>query len=147
MKVIFDNLQKEAIKAAGLEADSRWKRWVKFVDRVDTSQSDGFAFVGDFINEGTIEVDLPTSRLALVCTTTGSNKYRTSHYQVVWVNPDKSITPVDGLSTNDSKRGWALRLRDKVAALLDQTPDDNPLASFSTAELQAELERRMANDS
>ncbi len=44
---------------------------------------------------------------------------------------------IDWVEGND----WALKIRDRVAELLDQ-PKESPLAKFSTEELLAELKRR-----
>lgn len=72
-------------------------------------------------------------RVLLVSSQTGSNRYRTTSYQVVVLNTDGTIEAVSSLHTTDDKGGWALRLRDGVAELL-QTLSAGPTAPEWTAD-------------
>ena len=116
-KLIVEDLKTEAINTAGLETDSRWKRWAKFVDRVDSTQVGGYAFVGPFIDDGTLECSVPQARVILCASVTGSRKYQITTYGVVILRPDGSLESA-AIGTDDSRKGWALRIRDDVAALV-----------------------------
>jgi hypothetical protein len=49
---------------------------------VDTSKTNGYAFVGPFVNRGTVEVELkPTLYIVMTCA--GSMKYHTETYRIV----------------------------------------------------------------
>ena len=140
---MISNLFSEVLKASGLEVDHRFKSWAKFVDQVDQSKADGYAFVGDFIPGGTVEYD-PRERLILVASTSGSMKYNYCYYRLVRMHADGSLEPTD-IRTDGKASGWTLRIRDQVAALLseiDQTEPESPLASIPTDDLVAELARR-----
>lgn len=110
------NVFSAVMKGSGLQHDSRWNQWAKWIDRVDQTKSDGYCFVGNFINDGTIEVKGGKQRLVLVKRTTGSRAHQNAQYRVVIWHPDGSVTPTD-LQTDDSP-GWALRLRDATASVL-----------------------------
>lgn len=110
-------LKSEALEASGLDLDHRWKQWVKFVDRVDESKADGYAFIGDFIRDGTVEVDVPTPRVLLVMAESGSARYHYPYYVVLILRPDGTLEQTE-IETNGVKKGWALRIRQQVADLL-----------------------------
>jgi hypothetical protein len=116
MSAQIRELNKELLKAAGEEHDTRFRSWAKEIISVDASKSNGYAFEGDFINEGTVEVEIKP-RLYLVMTTAGSRKYQTRTYTVVAMDADGNLAATD-IQTTDKTRGWALRIRDQVAALL-----------------------------
>lgn len=97
--------------------DSRYDQWAKWIVRVDTTKSDGYCFVGEFVPKGTSEVR-GGPRLALVMRTApGTARYHYRAFRVVIWHPDGSVTPTD-LQTTAERAGWALRLRDETAALL-----------------------------
>lgn len=126
--------------------DFRFGSWVKAVTSVDRQGSDGYAFKGEFIPRGTIEVKAKPA-VYLVMTTNGSRKYTVNHYSVVQMSADGQLTVTDIYTTNQ-ERGWALRIRDRVWRLLSEMADQersqerSPLADFSDDALIAELERR-----
>jgi hypothetical protein len=138
------NFKDEVLAASGLKLDYRFKKWVKWIDAVDESATNGYAFVGDFVKDGTIEVEIGQPRLLLAQATSGSAKYHYAYYAVVRLNPDGSLEAV-GITDNDEKKGWALRMRGAISALLAEISGEsinNPLAQFSTEELVAEISRR-----
>ena len=138
------DLKKEVLKISQLTLDRRFKSWVKWVDSVDTSKTNGYAFVGDFVKDGTIEIEVGQPRLLLAQATSGSMKYNSAYYQIVKLNEDGSLTALD-ISDNDQNLGWALRIRDSVKNVLDSisnTEPENPLTQFSNEELLAEIKRR-----
>jgi len=119
--------------------DSRFRSWAKRVDSVDFSKQNGFCFEGEFVPDGTVEY---TPGVYLVATVTGSLMYQTTHYSVVRVKADgvEVLAPY----TTDRERGWALRIRDGVAALLAERvgQEENSLAAIADQDLIRELERR-----
>lgn len=117
MKQIRD-FQREVLKASNLSIDRRFRSWVKWIDRVDTNKTDGYAFVGDFIKDGTIEIEIGKPRLLLAQATSGSMKYNYSYYRVVQLNADGSLAPLN-IESNSQQNGWALRIRDEVKSVLD----------------------------
>lgn len=104
--------------------DRRFKHWAKRVTGVDASQSTGYAFEGDFINEGTVECEGPG--VYLVCTRRGSRNYQTATYNVVLMNVQGELALTD-IQTTDKTRGWALRIRDEIAGLVTQLVDGQPV--------------------
>lgn len=115
--MIYDNLIKSLIEAADAKQDSRWRRWAKVVEDVDKRQSNGFCFLGDFIANGTVEISNDKPLVVLLATTDGSRRYQTITYNVLVIHPDGRIEKT-GITTDDNARGWALRIRDRVAELL-----------------------------
>ena len=104
-------------KEMGLETDHRFKKWAKFVDRVDETHANGFAFVGSFISDGTIELRNSNPVVILAAAVTGSNRYQTTTYLVGVLYPDGTVKPTD-IGTTDAKSGWALRIRNDVKTLI-----------------------------
>lgn len=143
MKKISD-LFKEAIEASGLNTDYRFKQYVKWIDVVDFEKSNGYAFVGDFVNHGTVEYQIGKPRLLLVQSTTGSMKYNHQNFQVIRMNPDGSLEKT-AIHDTDEERGWALRIRGEVDTLLNelsQAEAPSPFAEFLDGDLISELTRR-----
>lgn len=117
------NLKAAALKASKLELDHRFKQWVKFVDRVDVSKSDGYAFVGDFVESGTVEV--PKRKRVLLCAAeSGSMRYHKCYYQVCVLNADGTIDAWD-IQDNNGEKGWALRMRQDIAELVADVDREN----------------------
>lgn len=122
--------------------DHRRKHWAKIVYEVDASKSSGWAFVGDFINDGGIQ-DVPAGSVLLAYGETGSRANPHPEVRVFTVNPDATLS-VEGEA---SGRAWARTIRDAVERLLAA---DRPahldwqpaLATFSDEALATELSRR-----
>lgn len=125
-----------------LVGDHRRKHWAKIVLEVDQSKSSGWAFVGDFINDGGIQ-DVPAGSVLLIYGETGSRTNPHPEVKVYTVNPDSTIS----METEASGRAWARTIRDTVERLLDA---DRPLhldwqaelTTFSDEALAEELHRR-----
>jgi hypothetical protein len=114
--------RKEVLEAADLKRDHRFKEWCKWIDKVDPQGTNGYAFEGEFIQEGTTEVEIGRPRLILVSTCAGSRAYHTRHYRVLLLQADGTLECTD-IATDDTTAGWALRIRDRTAALLDSLSD------------------------
>ena len=76
--MIYQNLQSELTAVAEQMTDEvkdrRFRHWAKFIDSVDPKGQDGYAFKGDWINDGSVELQLGTPRLTLVFFRHGSMK-------------------------------------------------------------------------
>lgn len=133
---------------------------VKEVTSVDPSQAGGYMFAGRPYYSGTDDVE-PAPRLFLVRTKNGSNRYQTEHYLAVTMDAAGTLHLHDEPYTTGAERGWALRMRDGMIALLSglhpQAVDIEAegarlnaelnadlLSEFSDEELLAELRRRGA---
>ena len=110
--------------------------WVKEVTGVDKSKSNGYAFEGRFVNpiSGLSECG---DGLYIVCSIEGSRRHQKKCVAVFEIKDDEVTKVINWVEGND----WALKIRDRVAELLNQ-PKENPLAKYSTEELLAELKRR-----
>lgn len=96
----FDDLPKRALALCEIPTDSRFKTWAKWVNSVDPSKNNGFAFVGDFIKDGTIEVAVEQSRVILCAAVSGSRRYQTTTYGVCVLHPDGTLEATD-IQTTD----------------------------------------------
>jgi hypothetical protein len=140
---MISDLRKKALEVSDLKLDHRFSSWVKWVDGVDTTKSNGWAFIGEFVPDGTIEFE-PRSAVLLCAAVSGSAKYHHTYYRVITMTPDGELHPTD-IIDSDEKRGWALRMRDDVSNLLADLlnePTPNPLVDFSDSDLIDELNRR-----
>ena len=110
-----------ALEEHEVKHDFRFKRWYKFVNQVDDSKATGYAFIGPFVPEGTMEIDLDADAPALIltATTTGSRSYHTMQYNILILGRDGQFTLTD-IQTTDAQKGWALRIRDPITALLGE---------------------------
>lgn len=125
-----------------LVGDHRRKHWAKVVYDVDPTKSSGWAFVGDFINDGGIQ-DVPAGSVLLAYGETGSRTNPHPEVKVYTVNPDATIS----MEGEASGRAWARTIRDTVERLLEA---DRPLhlewqpelTTFSDNALAEELSRR-----
>lgn len=134
-KAICD-LYTQIVAVAGIYQDNRFSsNWVKRITAVDTSKQNGYCFQGEFINSGTVEIT-NEPQLFLIAGTSGSRKNNTTTYLVVvLVNGKLERTEIQ---TDNGKSGWALRIRDAVAAKLTEITR-NP-------EVKAEEPRWFAGD-
>jgi len=110
------NLMEALIEATGRSQDHRFRPWAKRLERVNPNAQNGYAFEGEWVKEGTVEVE-PGPALYLVKTSWGSRKYQTPYYDVIYMDADYNLTHT-GISTDGKERGWALRIRDQVAEKL-----------------------------
>jgi hypothetical protein len=125
----------------GSPHDGRFKSWVKQVTSIDELATGGYAFVGPFVDTGTVDVSTPMVLIA--ATARGSQKYHTTTYNVLLLNQAGDLAITD-IATTDKERGWALRIRAQVADLVEMAQGNNPnlLAVFTDEELLAEIHRR-----
>lgn len=113
---IRDFLQ-ECFDASELKFDHRWRKYARFVAGIDETKDDGYSIIGGFIGNGTSEVEIGEPKLILVAAEVGSARNRNTYYRVLTMNADGTLTLTD-INENDEKKGWALRIRQPLKALL-----------------------------
>lgn len=116
-KQVREDFLQEVLEASREERDYRFKSWAKWVDSVNPAVTDGYAFQGTFINAGTIEIEVGEERLILVSTASGSHKYQVRYYRIVALKANGTLE-WSWIGTDDRTKGWALRIRDEIAASL-----------------------------
>ena len=126
-----------------LVGDERRKHWAKIVTNVDTSQSSGWAYEGDFIAAGGIQ-DVPVGSVVLVYGERGSQANPITEAKVYRANADGTMS----FEAGSSGRAWARTLRDKVEELVADEPvatelEWSPeLMRYSDVAIREEFRRR-----
>jgi len=125
--------------------DERKKTWRKLLTKVDREQSNGYAFVGEWLKAGE-RAELEVGSFILCYDEAGSMK---NWYPVVRLHKvvENGLEEAYRWEGSIRERSWALAVRDEIATILaeaqGQEPEEvSPLASISDEELIAELERR-----
>ncbi len=128
-----ERLIEVAAEAWGEEPDTRFQSWAKTVTAVSENATNGYAFKGDFIRDGTVELEI-RPRVFLAMFANGSRKYQHSYYTIILMDAEGNLTASD-IRTDDSKRGWALRIRSDVARLVAEGLAARPQARSRTVTL------------
>jgi len=125
--------------------DDRHKCWRKVLTHVDKNQSNGFAFIGDWLRAGE-RAELEIGSIILAYDVVGSMKNWRPVVRLLRVGGQNDLEEIFRWEGDFRERSWALAVRDDIAAILaeaqGQQPEESPLAGFSDEELIAELERR-----
>lgn len=129
--------------------DERHKHWAKVVYSVDTTQTSGWAFDGEFIAAGGVQ-DVPINSVILVYGEKGSRNNPQIEARVFTANSDGTLSH----HVSAKGRAWARTLRDQVEDLLAvaqarpiEAIEWGPeLMRYSDAALQEELDRRLRTD-
>lgn len=124
--------------------DDRKKSWRKHLERVDKEQSNGYAFIGEWLRAGE-RAELEVGSFILCYDETGSRKYTYPVVHLFRVGVENDLEEVFYWEGRYGERSWALAVRDEIASILAQKQEPkggSPLASISDEELIAELERR-----
>lgn len=116
------NLHAGLITASGLEVDRRFECWIKHVAAVRSGERFSDIFAGEHVWPGTVELRRNEEATFIVAAAHGSMKYHQTEYQVVQLK-DGELVKTD-IADNNSTPGQWLRLRDRIAALLNVTPTD-----------------------
>jgi hypothetical protein len=97
-------------------AARRTKFWIKRLTGVDTTKSDGYAFLGTFCRfEETVDVPEGTLFMSYIEDTRASGRVDGRDVQILRA-ADGGLETVCSWKLDDT-RGWALKIRDEVAAL------------------------------
>ena len=145
-------LFKAAQKFTGEERDDQFTSWTMEITDVYPKSETGYVFAGKLVSGGAVERKAKPV-LYLVMTQNGPQGHQTATYCVVQMNPDGAIINT-GISTDDKSKGWGLRIRDRVDALLvriakpsyssnTQWADEVDDISTQLGELQADLDAVM----
>lgn len=110
------------------------KQWTRRITGVDKSKTNGYAFQGEFLSEG--EVELPVGAVLLQVGALGSYKHPDVTGVVKRVAEDGSLA----LIAQHPYKEEFISLREAVQEALGLKP--NPLARFSTEEMKNELRNR-----
>ena len=126
--------------------DERKKTWRKLLTKVDREQSNGYAFVGEWLKAGE-RAEMEIGSFILCYDEAGSMKNWYPVVRMFKVGVENDLDYVYRWEGNIRERSWALAVRDEIAAILaeaqGQEPEEgSPLASISDEELIAELRRR-----
>ena len=122
--------------------DRRKKTWRKELKNVDTTKTNGYAFVGEWLQAGELS-ELEVGSYILSYDEDGSMKNWTPVIRVHKVMTDQ-LEEVYRYDGDRREKSWALAVRDEIAELINNEEKDNPLASYTTKELEDELKRREA---
>lgn len=79
-------------------------------------------YLGEFLNEGTTEIEQGNPKIYLVCSETGTRRDHTRYFRVVLIDANGSLVKTS-IHTDDSDSGWALRIRTDIEKLLKETSD------------------------
>ena len=109
---MIENLHQRIIEASGLDIDRKWLPWVKRIDSIDSTKKGGYMFIGEFIQDRTIEYE-PKAGLVLACARQGSRKKNNNYYQLVLLHPSGDIE-LTGNEWSDEDRGWAFLIKPEV---------------------------------
>lgn len=97
-------------------AARRSKHWIKTLTSVDTTQSNGYAFVGSFAKfDATVEVDEGTWFLSYIEDTSATRLY--GRNVTLYQARGGDLVQVETWRL-DATNGWALKIRDEIAALI-----------------------------
>lgn len=123
-----------------ISQESRCKHWIKILTGVDRSQSNGYAFQGNFAHfESTVELDEGAWVMSFVEDRAGSGRLRSIDVTLYQLrNGDLAIVEKWTLGP---QAGWALHVRDKIANYMETKPE--PVAP-NVDELLAEREQLLA---
>ena len=125
---------------AVVPAADRWghRHWARHVTSVDTTKTNGFAFDGEWLRVGG-KAELPVGAIVLAYSEAGGRRKPCPIAKLFRLAANGDFEVAAEAQGED----WALDLRDKAAALVNQCgKDGNPLAAFTDEELIAELRRR-----
>jgi hypothetical protein len=125
--------------------DYRFKAWRKLVTGVDTTKTNGYAFLGEFLRTGR-KAEVEVGSLIMLYDEVGSHRYHLPHVRVARVSEDGTL---ETLVERKSSADWALEIRDQVAALFRQAATDELTSLRAEAEALrarlAEVEARIAS--
>ena len=116
--------------------------WIKTVERIDKSKTNGYSLVGEFCKSG---LQWMSPGVYLDCSIGGSRKYQRNVYTVFALREDGSVVAYNDDTIVEEGRGgdWAVRLWPVIERALREVGGTDRRAALLArrAELVAELER------
>lgn len=139
--MLVQNLQQRCIELAGInttkDEDPLYKAfWTKWITAIDQEKTSGFAFIGDFFENGALQLD-PAPRLILFAASTGLHHYPGynergkripksfyEYHEIMLLTAEGELTRT-GLQNYDSpeareRSSWVAALRDQTNLLLSR---------------------------
>lgn len=128
-------LRQRLIDAARFEPEFK-RYWVRHVTGVDWQRKTGFAFAGDFLEDGDVELDATRDNVFIVAASTerdgyfptrkqarfkGEYRYIYEAYKVMLLQCDGEIVDA-GIRTSGER--WAVSIRDQVELLLKRAEQE-----------------------
>lgn len=122
--------------------DARKKSWRKHLTGVDTDQTNGYAFAGQWLRGGE-RAQLPAGAYVLGYDEPGSMRNWYPRVTLWRVRPDGTLEEVYRYEGEVQERSWALACRDEIARILAgaANPEERRAALMAEAE---QLRRRLA---
>jgi hypothetical protein len=121
--------------------DSRWKVWVKILERVNVSRQNGYAFVRKFIPLSSkvhdVRLERKVGELIMMYSEEGSNKYHKPTV-ILFEVTEEGLKEIFRHECS-GHIGWALEVRDKIAQIVEEGDKSKQSEEAKVKEL---LERR-----
>lgn len=119
------------------DLSNKFKSWARVITMVDTTKTNGYAFIGGFIPINQL-VELKENDFVLTYDETGSQRNR-NYKACLYKIENEEVR----LIFEEYGRDWVLKLRDKSAELINkEKTKKNPLEKYSTEILIQELKSR-----
>ena len=99
--------------------DTRKKSWRKELIKVDKSQSNGYAFVGNWLKGGE-RAELEVGSFVLAYDEPGSMKHWNPHVRLFKIKVDGELEKVYDWEGDSQEKSWALAVRDDIANIISQ---------------------------
>jgi hypothetical protein len=100
-----------------IKLEPRYKCWAKVLTGVDTTKSNGFAFIGNFVKVNEL-IELPVGVYVLAYQETGSE--RNKDYEAELFITTNNGLEKTGVRVSSSQNDWALKIRDDVKTLIER---------------------------
>jgi len=99
--------------------DIRKKSWRKELIKVDKSQSNGYAFIGNWLKGGE-RAELEVGSFVLAYDEPGSMKHWSPHVRLFKVQASGELEKVYDWEGDSQEKSWALAVRDEIANIISQ---------------------------
>jgi len=135
-------MRKVIVEVPGPE-DKRKKSWRKRLDHVDTSRSNGYAFVGEFLRPGE-RAEVLEGDFILAFDQPGSMK-NWWPYVRVYRATGSELREVYRYEGEKGERNWALGCRDAIAVIMEgseEVTEDSEIRDYTDQQILDEARRR-----
>jgi len=104
--------------------DTRKKSWRKELVNVDKSQSNGYAFIGNWLKGGE-RAELEVGSYILAYDEPGSMKHWSPHVRLFRVQANGELEKIYDWEGGSQEKSWALAVRDEIADIVYKKEDAN----------------------